>query len=139
MEGFMDTMFKDSAGNTFDAPAQPLVNFVIGDCVSVGNIGGSSPPPTAPQVLRQVAHLQPPFYVLATYLGKSTMLEASLCVKEPLLCSSQHPRDMFCPMERSYMAKTGTTSTSRCGILGDLSGSGLEGLFRWGVRWGGAC
>jgi hypothetical protein len=38
---------------------------------------------------------------------------------------------MFCPMERSYMAKTGTTSTSRCGILGDLSGSRLEGVFRW--------
>ncbi|KAJ0131136.1 Uncharacterized protein HZ326_25771 [Fusarium oxysporum f. sp. albedinis] len=42
MEGFMDTMFKDSTGNTFDAPAQPLVNFVIGDCVSVGNICGAT-------------------------------------------------------------------------------------------------
>jgi hypothetical protein len=40
MEGFMDMMFKDSAGNTFDTPAQPLVNFVVGDCVSVGNICG---------------------------------------------------------------------------------------------------
>ncbi|KAI3572563.1 hypothetical protein IWW34DRAFT_551128, partial [Fusarium oxysporum f. sp. albedinis] len=38
MEGFMDTMLKDSTGNTFDAPAQPLVNLVVGDCVSVSNI-----------------------------------------------------------------------------------------------------
>lgn len=28
---------------------------------------------------------------------------------------------------------TSTTSASRCGMRGDLSGSGLEGLFRWGL------
>ncbi|KAH7202747.1 hypothetical protein BKA60DRAFT_406245, partial [Fusarium oxysporum] len=48
MEGVMDTMLKDSTGNTFDAPAQPLVNFVVSEYVSIGNICGPSSPPTAP-------------------------------------------------------------------------------------------
>ncbi|EXK78844.1 hypothetical protein FOQG_16510 [Fusarium oxysporum f. sp. raphani 54005] len=90
MEGVMDTMLKDSTGNTFDAPAQPLVNFVVSEYVSIGNICGLTSnnvvplPPfqtilTTHRTLKSCADsptCNPPFYVLATYLGKSTMLEA---------------------------------------------------------------
>ncbi|KAM0551359.1 hypothetical protein ACHAPJ_008467 [Fusarium lateritium] len=123
MEDFLDAIFKDWSGNSTEELAKPAMDFVVRECISVGNVCGKMsssidvvhsqlmltcffPFPDQPTNHRTCASCadsltcDTPVYGIATYRSRPAQLEIGFSADEPCRNKNEQQQDLFCPMER---------------------------------------
>ncbi|KAF5020022.1 hypothetical protein F66182_7958 [Fusarium sp. NRRL 66182] len=100
MEDFLDAVFKEWTGNATRELAKPIMDFVVREYISVGNICSQ---PTSHRSCASCVDspaCDTPVYGVASYRSRPAQLEISFSTTEPRRSVALAQEDLLCPMER---------------------------------------
>ncbi|KAM5341896.1 hypothetical protein ACJ41O_014927 [Fusarium nematophilum] len=102
MEGFLDAVFKGWTGNIEGDLAKPSMDFVVRECMAVGNLCDKPANHRTPKSCSDSPACSDAIYVVATYMTNPAHLQIGFCTHEPGSQDDEEEGDgMFCPMERT--------------------------------------